>query len=46
VLFTVEGNMGQRLQENDRELVRAIRFAAPKAAATAQNGARKSAQPK
>jgi hypothetical protein len=33
ILFTVESNMGERLQENDRELVRAIRFADPKVAA-------------
>jgi len=46
VLFTVEANMGHRLQENDRELIRAIRFIAPKAAATAQNNAKTDAQPK
>jgi len=46
VLFTIEANMGERLQENDRELVRAIRFVDPKMAATAQNGAPKSAQSK
>jgi len=45
VLFTIEANMGERLQENDRELVRAIHFA-PKATATAQNGAQKTAPPK
>jgi len=33
VLFTVESNMGGRFHENDRELVRAIRFAEPKVAA-------------
>jgi len=45
VLFTVEANMGERLQENDRELVRAIRFVDPKPTATAQNGTQKSAPP-
>jgi len=46
VLFTVEGNMGERFQENDRELVRAIRFLAPKPAATAKNDTRKTSSPK
>lgn len=33
VLFTVESSLADRLQENDRDLVRAIRFADPKVAA-------------
>jgi len=46
VLFTAESNMGERLQENDRDLIRAIRFVDPKVAAKAQTDIERSPQPK
>lgn len=46
VLFTVEGNLAERFQGNDQELVRAIRFLTPKPAATAASAMQKTSSPR